>query len=42
MRYVDTGDMAGITRHRVEDNKLIMEMECKDIISKEVYTKCDS
>ena len=41
MRYVDTGDMAGITRHRVEDNKLIMEMQCKDIISKEVYTKCD-
>ena len=41
MRYVDTGNMAGITRHRVEDNKLLLEMQCNDIITREVYTKCD-
>ena len=42
MRYVDTGNMAGVTMHRVEDNKLLLEMQCDDIISKAVYTKCDS
>ena len=42
MRYVDTGNVAEIVRHRVEDNKLLLEMQCEDIIAKEVYTKCDS
>ena len=39
MRYVDTDNMAAVIKHQVVDGKLIMEMQCKDIVCKSVYTR---
>ena len=39
MTYVDSGDQAAVIKHRVEDNKLVMEMQCRDIICRTVYTR---
>ena len=39
MRYVDSDAMAATIKHRVVDGKLIMEMQCKDIVCTSVYTR---
>ena len=39
MTYIDTGDTAAVIKHRVVDDKLIIENQCKDIICKSVYTR---
>ena len=39
MSFVDTGDMAAVIKHKVEDGKLIVDMQCKDIICRSVYTR---
>jgi len=39
MRFVDSGDMAAVVKHKVEDNKLIIDMQCKDITCRTVYSR---
>merc|ERR1711976_162517 len=39
MRYADSGDIAAVVKHKVEDNKLVIDMQCNDIISRTVYTR---
>ena len=39
MRYNDSGEMAAVIKHKVEDGKLIVDMQCKDIICRSVYVK---
>ena len=39
MRYNDSGDMAAVIKHKVEDGKLLVDMKCKDIICRSVYVK---
>ena len=41
MTFSDTGETAAVLNHRVspDDNKLVVEMKCKDITCTAVYTK---
>ena len=41
MRYADSGDIAAVVKHKVEDNKLVIDMQCNDIISRTVYTRIE-
>ena len=39
MSYADTGDMAAVLKHKVEDGKLLIDMQCQDIKCRAVYVK---
>jgi len=39
MRYNDSGEMAAVIKHKVEDGKLIVDMKCKDINCRSVYVR---
>merc|ERR1719208_692687 len=39
MKYVDSDETAAVIKHRVEDNKLVMEMRCRDIVCRSVYKR---
>jgi len=39
MSYADTGDVLAVLKHKVEDGKLLIDMECKDIKCRAVYVK---
>ena len=36
MSFVETGDTAAVIKHKVEDGKLIIDMQCKDIVCRYV------
>ena len=39
MKYVESDETAAVIKHRVEDNKLVMEMRCRDIVCRSVYKR---
>ena len=39
MRFQESGDTAALIKHKVEDGKLIIDMQCRDIICRSVYTR---
>ena len=39
MRFADSGDVAATIKHRVVDNKLEVDMQCKDIKCRSVYVR---
>merc|ERR1712168_1389335 len=39
MSFADTGDIAAVLKHRVEDGKLLVDMQCKDIKCRGIYVK---
>ena len=39
MRFNDTGDLAAVLKHQVVDGKLFIDMQCKDIKCRAIYTK---
>jgi len=39
MSFADTGDIAAVLKHKVEDGKLLVDMQCKDIKCRAIYVK---
>ena len=39
MTFQETGDTAATIKHKLEDGKLIIDMQCRDITCRSVYTK---
>ena len=38
-RYADSGDIAAIIKHKVEDGKMSVTLECGDIVCNSTYVK---
>ena len=38
-RYADSGEVAAIIKHRVEDGKMSVTLECGDIVCNSTYVK---
>ena len=39
MSFADTGEVVAVLKHKVEDGKLLVDMQCKDIKCRAIYVK---
>ena len=39
MRFADSDEIAAVIKHKVEDGKLLVDMQCRDILCRAIYVK---